>query len=86
MPSVMAMQDVGDRTAIKKALYPAVDASMITRMKRQSAIVGDLVSHPSGRKGTGAVVDGPHTRGFTDSGLRMTFINRGAGFSFFRVV
>jgi hypothetical protein len=86
MPSVIAMQDVSDPTAIRKALYPAVDASMITQMKRRAAIVGDLVSHPNGRKGTGPFVDGPNTRGFNDSGIRMTYLNRGAGFSFFRVV
>jgi hypothetical protein len=88
MPSVMAMQDVGDRTAIKKALYPAVDASMITRMKRQAAIVSDLVdpAHPNGRKGMGAVVDGQMIRGFDGSAIRTTYLNRGARFSFFRVV
>jgi len=86
MPSVIAMQDVGDKSAVLKALYPAVDASMITQMKRRAAIVGDLVSHPTGRKGTGAVVDGPHTRGFDNTSVRMTYLNKGAGFSFFRVV
>lgn len=82
----MYMQDRGDKTATLKALFPAVDASMITQMKRRAAVVADLVSHPVGRKGTGAFVDGPHTRGFTDSTVRMAYINKGAAFSFFRVV
>lgn len=86
MPTAIAMQDVGDRTAIKKALYPAVDASMITQMKRQAAIVGDLTSNPKGRKGNGAVVDGQSIRGFNESAIRTTFLNRGARFSFFRVL
>ena len=82
------MQDVSDPTAIRKALYPAVDASMITQMKRQSAIIADLVdpSHLNGRKGMGAVVDGQMIRGFENSAIRTTYLNRGARFSFFRVV
>jgi len=86
MPNVIAMQDVGDRTAIKKALYPAVDASMITQMKRQAAIISDLTSNPKGRTGNGAVVDGQSIRGFNESAIRTTFLNRGARFSFFRVL
>lgn len=86
MPNVIAMQNVGDRTAIKKALYPAVDASMITQMKRQAAIISDLTSNPNGRKGNGAVVDGQKIRGFNESAIRTTFLNRGARFTFFRVL
>jgi hypothetical protein len=86
MPTVISVPDRGDNTAIVKALYPAVDASMITEMKRRSAIVGDIISHPTGRKGTGAVVDGQNTRGFDATSIRMTYLNRGAGFSFFRVL
>ena len=86
MPTVIAMRDFGDPAMKQKALYPAVDASMITQMKRQAAIVGDLVSHPNGMKGTGAVVDGQKIRGFNESAIRTTFLNRGARFTFFRVL
>ena len=86
MPTVIAMRDFGDPNMKQKALYPAVDASMITQMKRRSAIIGDLVSHPTGRKGTGAVVDGQNIRGFTNSSIRSTFLTRGSGLTFFRVL
>ena len=86
MPTVIAMQDFGDPNMKRKALYPAVDASMITQMKRQAAIISDISSNPKGRKGNGAVVDSQNIRGFNQSAVRTTFLNRGAGFSFFRVL
>jgi len=86
MPTVIAMRDFGDPNMKQKALYPAVDASMITQMKRQAAIISDLTSNPKGRKGNGAVVDGQSIRGFNESAIRTTFLTRGAGFSFFRVL
>jgi hypothetical protein len=58
---------------------------MITGMKRQAAIAADLVSHPKGRKNTGAIVDGQHIRGFQENGVRVGLINYGAGLGFFRV-
>lgn len=42
---------------------PACDASDFTKMKRQAIIVSGAVK--GGRKGTGTVIDGPHTRGFS---------------------
>jgi len=86
MPNIMYMQDRGDASANLKQLFPAVDASMITQMKRRQAIVLDYISHPTGRKGMGPVVDGQHTRGFDGTSIRATLLNNGAGFSFFRVV
>jgi hypothetical protein len=83
MPNVVALQDRGDARAIIKG--PATDASMITRMKRQAAISNDLKNHPAGRKGTGAIVDGQHIRGFQENGVRVGLINYGAGLGFFRV-
>jgi len=82
----MPLQDRGDTTAIIKG--PGVDASMITRMKRQQAIVSDIKSQQAnnGRKGVGVVVDGQHIRGFDNSDIRSTYINKGAGLSFFRVL
>lgn len=83
MPNVVALQDRGDARAIVKG--PATDASMITRMKRQAAIAADLVSNKQGRKGTGAIVDGQHIRGFKENGVQDVFVNYGAGLGFFRV-
>ena len=81
---IIALQDRGDPRAIIKG--PATDASMITQMKRRAAIVADIVSHPTGRKGMGAVVDGQHTRGFDATSVRSTFIKHGGSLGFFRVV
>ena len=83
MPNI-AMQDRGDPSAVLKALYPAVDASMITQMRRRQAVVLDGLSNPSGRKGVGVVVDGQHTRGSTGGVLQLTAI-KGGRLSFFRV-
>jgi hypothetical protein len=55
-------------------------------MKRQAAITGDLISHPAGRKGMGAIVDGQHIRGFQDNGVRTTYIKHAAALGFFRVL
>jgi hypothetical protein len=82
MPNI-SLQDRGDPRAIIKG--PATDASMITEMKRRSAIVADLVSNPKGRKGTGGVVDRQQTRGFNATDVRTTFIKNGSVLSFFRV-
>jgi len=70
--------------AVIKALYPAVDASMITQMKRNQAIVLDALSNPKGRKSVGVVVDGQKTRG-TTGGVVPIFSAKGARLSFFRV-
>jgi hypothetical protein len=78
------MQDRGDPSAVLKALYPAVDASMITQMRRRQAILLDAISHPTGRKEVGVVVDGQHTRGSTGGVLQITGI-KGGRLSFFRV-
>lgn len=81
------MQDYADTKAVKKALYPAVDASMITQMKRRAAITADLDAHgPQGRKGMGVLVDGQHTRGFGATSVRTTLINAGGGLTFLRVL
>lgn len=84
MPTVISLIDRNDPGAFKKG--PATDASMITRMKRQAAIAGDLISHPAGRKEMGAIVDGQHIRGFQDNGVRTTYIKHAAALGFFRVL
>lgn len=87
MPTVISVPDYSDRNQKTKALQPATDASMITQMKRRAAIVGDLTSHgANGRKGTGIVIDGPLTRGFLSTSIRSTYLNRGAGLAFLRVL
>ena len=86
MPTLMYMQNRGDTTRVLKQMFPAVDASMVTEMKRRRAIVLDNIAHPSGRKGMGVVVDSQHTRGFEGTSIRPTLLGRGAGFSFFHVV
>jgi hypothetical protein len=87
MPTVMSIPDYADTNQKAKALRPATDASMITQMKRRAAIVGDLTSHGrNGRKGTGVVVDGPLTRGFGSTSIRSTYLTRGAGLTFLRVL
>jgi len=86
MPKI-AMQDYADKAAIKKALYPAVDASMLTQMKRRAAITADLTAHgTNGLKGTGVVVDGQHTRGFDGTSVRSTMLHGGGGLTFLRVL
>lgn len=86
MPKI-AMQDYADKSAVRKELYPAVDASMITQMKRRAAITADLTAHgPQGRKGMGILVDGQHTRGFVGTSVRSTLINAGGGLTFLRVL
>jgi hypothetical protein len=81
------MQDYADNSSVKKALYPAVDASMITQMKRRAAITADLRSHgTNGRKGMGILVDGQHTRGFDGTSVRPTLLNAGGGLTFLRVL
>ena len=86
MPKI-AVQDYSDKLAVKKALYPAVDASMITQMKRRAAITADLTAHgTNGRKGTGLMVDGQHTRGFGATSVRSTLLHAGGGLTFLRVL
>jgi hypothetical protein len=82
--SVVSLLDRNDPGQFKKG--PATDASMITRMKREAAIVSYIKSNPRGLKGTGAVVDGQMSRGFDSTSIRTTFLSRGAGLGFFRVV
>lgn len=82
MPKI-AMQDT-EPGATRKALYPAVDASMITDMRRRQAIVLDALSNPKGRKEVGVVVDGQHIRG-SDGGVLPILTARGGRLSFFRV-
>lgn len=82
--SVVSLTDRNDPGAFKKG--PGTDASMITRMKRQQAIALDIIAHPSGRKGTGAIVDGQHIRGFQDTGVRANFTKHAAALGFFRVL
>lgn len=82
MPKI-SMQD-REPGAVLKALYPAVDASMITDMRRRQAIVLDALSNPKGRKEVGVVVDGQHTRG-TESGVVPILTTKGGRLSFFRV-
>ena len=77
------MQD-RETGAVVKALYPAVDASMITDMRRRQAIVLDALSNPKGRKNMGVVVDSQNTRG-TTGGVVPIFSAKGARLSFFRV-
>jgi hypothetical protein len=85
MPTtVVSLIDSRDPGDFKKG--PATDASMITRMKREAAIATYINSAPRGLKGTGAVVDGQMTRGFDSTSIRTTFLNRGAGLGFFRVL
>ena len=81
---IISLQDRGDPRAIIKG--PATDASMITQMKRRAAIVADIVSHPTGRKGMGAVVDGQMSRGFDSTSISSTWLSRGGSLGFFRVV
>jgi hypothetical protein len=83
MPKI-SVPDRGDPRAIIKG--PAPDASMLTEMKRRAAIVGDLVSNPNGRKGTGGVVDTQKTRGSESTSIHTTFVKSGARLSFFRVL
>lgn len=86
MPKV-ALQDYADKSAIRKDLYPAVDASMMTQMKRRAAITADLNAHgPQGRKGTGILVDGQMTRGFGSTSVRSTMLHGGGGLTFLRVL
>jgi hypothetical protein len=81
------MQDYADNSSVKKALYPAVDASMITQMKRRAVLTADLTAHgPNGRKGTGVMVDGQHTRGFSGTSIRSTMLHSGGGLTFLRVL
>jgi len=82
--SVVSLVDRRDTTAFNKG--PATDASMITRMKREAAIVGYIASNSRGLKGTGAIVDGQMSRGFDSTSIRTTLLNRGAGLGFFRVL
>ena len=85
MPTtVVSLIDRRDPREFKKG--PATDASMITRMKREAAIATYINSSPRGLKGIGAVVDGQLTRGFDSTSIRTTFLNRGAGLGFFRVL
>lgn len=81
---VVALIDRNDSGAIKKG--PATDASFITEMKRRYAIQLDLISHPAGRKGTGAFSDSQHVRGFHNTGVRALYTKQGANLGFFRVV
>lgn len=83
MPSVISLPDRGDPRAIIKG--PAPDASMITQMRRQHAISLDLINHPTGRKGTGAIVDGQRIRGFHNNGVGSTYIKYTGALGFFRV-
>ena len=62
---------------------PAPDYSMLLEMKRRGLLVKEADAAPAGRKGTGAVVDTQHTRGFT-SGVVSVFAARGARLGFFR--
>ncbi len=84
MPTVVSLVDRNDPRAFKKG--PATDASLMTRMKREAAITSYINSAPRGLKGTGAVVDRQLTRGFDGTSIRTTFLNRGAGLGFFRVL
>ena len=85
MPStVISLPDRRDPNAIIKGA--ATDASMITAMKRQAAIVADARNKPSnGIKGTGSAVDGVYQRGFTDGPVRPVLLTRGLSLGFFRV-
>ena len=81
------MEDYSDPTAIRKALHPAVDASMITQMKRRAVITTGLTAHgPQGRKGMGVLVDGQHTRGFNSTSVGSTLLNAGGRLTFLRVL
>lgn len=82
MPKI-SMQD-REPGAVLKALYPAVDASMITDMRRRQAIVLDALAHPKGRKEMGVVVDEQHIRG-SDGGVVPILTTKGGRLSFFRV-
>lgn len=82
--SVVSLVDRNDPRAFKKG--PATDASMITRMKREAAIVSHIIGSPKGDKGTGAIVDGQMSRGFDSTSIRTTLLNRGASLGFFRVL
>lgn len=63
---------------------PATDYSMLLQMKRRSILVNEARTTPSGRKGTGAVVDNQHTRGHTESGVIPVYAARGAVLGFFK--
>jgi len=59
---------------------PACDASQITALRRQQAIVRDIRDNVA--NGRPPVVDGQHTRG-TDSGASTFYAVRGAYLNFF---
>lgn len=87
MPNVIFVPDYSDLNAKKKALQPATDASMLTQMKRRAAITADLTAHgTNGRKGTGVIVDGQKTRGFSATSIRSTYLHAGGGLTFLRVL
>ena len=81
---IIALQDRRDPSAFVKG--PATDASMITQMKRQAAIVSYIQSNTRGAKGMGAVVDGQMSRGFDSTSISSTWLSRGGSLGFFRVV
>jgi hypothetical protein len=64
---------------------PAPDYSMLLEMKRRHAIVADARAHgTNGRKETGIVVDGQHTRGFAEGPVTPVFNIKGARSGFFK--
>jgi len=64
---------------------PAPDYSMLLEMKRRHAIVADATAHgTNGRKNTGLVVDGQHTRGFTEGPVTPVWNTKGAKLGFFK--
>lgn len=76
MPTVVALNQ---KSGIQKG--PATDASMITAMKRQNAIVSQArqIDAPPFR-------DHMLTRGFEASGVREFYAKRGSQLSFLRVL
>ena len=75
----MSLPNRGDTTLgnNKKKTTGGVDASMITRMKREQVIVSNQRSEAT------SIFDKPMTRGFTD-GPVMPFFRRSASLGFFR--
>lgn len=75
MPNVVALNQ---KNGVQKG--PATDASMITAMKRQNAIVSDA------RTMNPAFRDHRLTRGFEASGVTEFYAKRGSQLSFLRVL
>ena len=82
MPKVELTAELRNGKMVQKG--PAPDYSMLLEMKRRSILVNEATQRPAGRKGMGAIVDGQHTRGHTDSGVMPVYAIKGAYLGFFK--